>query len=157
MQIDPGTCSGCITRQSYNDPTPERGQHAGVMVDSSGQTPLTASRLRRALGQIDPLPELLPGIYAEDLIHLLRKRRAFEGSRSLARKSIPELASKLDHLHGILILRLALGRVRVDMIPAQAERRNINPRLLDPLPDRFDRGVIQGIEAQFPSEALGLH
>ncbi|MGA3234903.1 MAG: hypothetical protein ABSG03_01270 [Bryobacteraceae bacterium] len=71
----------------------------------------------------------------------------------------PELARKLGHLHSVLILRFALGRVGVDMISAQVERRNKNPRVLDPLPDRFDCGVIQPsrIEAQFPREALGLH
>ena len=49
----------------------------------------------------------LPGIYAEDLIHLLRKQRAFEGSRSPARIGNPKVARKLDRLHSVPILRLA--------------------------------------------------
>ena len=44
-----------------------------------------------ALGQIDPLPEVLPGIPADDLIHLWRKRRAFDGSRKFPVWATPSL------------------------------------------------------------------
>ena len=65
-----------------------------------------------ALGQIDPLPEVLPGIPADDLIHLLRKRRAFDGSRKPPRIGNPELTPSLPAssvIHSVLILRFALG------------------------------------------------
>jgi len=76
------------------------------------------------------VPEVLPGIPADDLIHLLRKRRAFDGSRKPPRIGNLELARKLGHLHSVLIMRFALGRVGVDMISAQVERRKKNPRVL---------------------------
>jgi hypothetical protein len=137
-----------------------------AMIDSSRETPLMASRLRLAPN----LPRRPPSV------KLTRYQKYFPvyprtisstcgasgaplmvpGSPPYRQpRACPQARSSSSRTDSAF--RVWPGRGRYDSRPI--ERRNKNRRVPDPLPDRFDRGVIQPsrIEAQFPREALGLH